>query len=487
MAKYVPIAFAAGWLVFGDWLGGLCLAVLALVWISLPAEEGPPVLALAATMQWTQVTIGYFYHSVTGRQLEATIRADYRTMVLIGLGCVVALVAGLVAGRRIVDRFPAKTTVRPANALTFKVLVLVYVVFTVVLGSIILSNYDFGGFQMALVALSYLRLGLLYLLFRRFVKRERWSMIVGLLAVEIVMGITGFYAGFREPLIMAALAFLEFFDSRNLRHWATIGLLGVVATSLGVIWIGVRVPYRERFVEDEKFKDNRAARIDALQTAVGLWANQSHEDLMIDCDGFVQRMWTIYYPALVLDRVPSVLPHTDGQLMLDTLKFTFEPRIFFPNKPYIQSDSQMVRKYSGVMVSGEESDTDIAFGYAAESYIDFGIPLMFVPSFIWALFIGVACSLIFREYHHRDMAVAVVTVIGWFSLYLFERSWTKTFGFGGTLLIYAGGLCYILDRLWYEKFKNLYLGGLDADGEVVGGVEVSDAMPIHLQPQTHTK
>ena len=112
---------------------------------------------------------------------------------------------------------------------------------------------------------------------------------------------------------------------------------------------------------------------------------------------------------------------------------------------------------------------------------------MFVPMFLWALFIGAACELVFREYHHRDMAVSVVTVIGWFTLYLFERSWTKNIGFGGSLLIYAGGLCYVLDRLWFEKFKNLYAGGeLDVDVESSGDAdELAAALP--LQPQRHSK
>jgi hypothetical protein len=310
--------------------------------------------------------------------------------------------------------------------------------------------------------------------------------MVGLvLSVEVVMGITGFYAGFREPLIMAALAFLEVFDKKNVRHWVSLAALGVTMAAIGIIWIGVRVPYRQRFAEDLKFQNDRSARIDALQDSVNEWANQSRENKLGDVDKFVDRMWTIYYPALVLDRVPAVLAHTDGQLMLDTLKFTFEPRILFPDKPLIESDSQMVRKYAGVMVAGEEKDTDIAFGYAAESYIDFGVPVMFAPLLIWALFIGVACSLIFREYHHRDMAIAVVTVIGWFSLYLFERSWTKTIGIGGTLLIYAGGLCWVLDRLWYEKFKNIYIGALDPDGEMV---ETPAPAPLlQLRPQPHSK
>jgi len=487
MKKIVPIAAAAGWLFFGDWLAAAALATLALAWVMLPAEEGPPVLALAATMQWVSVTIGYFYNLISGRPLDAIIRTDYRNMVLIGLGCVLTMIFGLALGRSVVERMRPPQGIRPAHALTFKTLMFVYVFFTAAVSLFRVTDVDMGGLAMAVVALTYLRLGLVYLIFRRMVGRGEWYYIAGLLIVEIVLGISGFYAGFRDPLIMAALAFLEYFDRRKIRHWLAVSTLGAAMVTLGIVWIGVRVEYRGRFMEDSRFADNRSARIDLLRDSVNKWLTQSSTAFWDNVDAFVGRMWTIYYPALAVDRVPSVLPHTDGKMMADTLRFVFEPRIFFPDKPYIQSDSQLVRKYSGVMVAGEEQNTEIAFGYAAESYIDYGVPGMFVPAFIWAIFIGIALTLIFREYHHRDMAVSVATVIGWVSLYLFERSWAKTIGYGGTLLIYAGGLCYILDRLWYEKFKNLYAGGaLDADGELVDSA--SEAAPsLRFHPQAHTK
>jgi hypothetical protein len=429
------------------------------------------------------VTIGFFYVLVTGRPLEATIRSDYRTMVALGLGCVAVTVLGLMVGRALIARMRPPQGMRPAHALTFKTLMIVYVVFTASLSAYRLTDYDLGGFAMAVVALSYLRLGLVYLIFRRMVDRGQWHYIAGLLGVEIVLGITGFYAGFREPLIMAALAFLEHFDRRKVRHWVSIGTLGAVMVLLGVVWIGVRVEYRSEYMDNERFSNNRSARVDMLRDAIGRWSAQSSAELWNDVDAFVDRMWTIYYPALAVERVPSILPHTGGKLMADTLRFVFQPRIFFPDKPYIMSDSQMVRKYSGIAVAGEQQNTDIAFGYAAESYLDYGVPGMFVPAFIWALFIGVAVELIFREYHHRDMAISVVTVIGWVSLYLFERSWAKTIGYGGSLLIYAGGLCYVLDRLWYEKFKKLYdAGSTDDDGEIV---QTASSLP--LQPQTFSK
>jgi thiamine transporter ThiT len=296
--------------------------------------------------------------------------------------------------------------------------------------------------------------------FRRLVADSEWHFVAGLLVLEIVLGITGYYAGFREPLIMAALAFLEFFDRRNVRQWITITLLMVFMAVLGIAWMGVRVEYRARFTTDEKFDSNRSARIDLLRASMADWAGQSRSEMFRNIDAFVERMWTIYYPALAVSRVPSVLPHTNGQLMAESLQYVFEPRLFFPDKPDIKSDSEMVRKYSGVWVAGEDQLTDIAFGYAAESYIDFGIPMMFVPMFVWSAFIGLAIASILRVFRHRDIAVAVSTVIAWLSLYLFERSWAKTIGLTGTLLIYAGGLCYLLDLLWFQKFRNVYVSDL---------------------------
>src|SRR6185369_13223550 len=102
MTKFVLLAGAAGWLLSGDWLLGACLVVLALGWVILQPDEGPPVIALAFSMQWVAVCVGLFYYAVTERPLDATIHSDYRTMVLIGLGVLVATMAGLYIGRKLV-------------------------------------------------------------------------------------------------------------------------------------------------------------------------------------------------------------------------------------------------------------------------------------------------------------------------------------------------------------------------------------------------
>jgi hypothetical protein len=276
---------------------------------------------------------------------------------------------------------------------------------------------------------------------------------------------------------MAVLAFLERFDRRNVTHWVSLGVLCTAMAVLGVTWVSVRVNYRERYLADEAFAQNRGARFDSITAAAKQWTAQDKSQFYDNIDAFIDRLWAIYYPALAVARVPDVIPHTDGRLMADTLKFTFMPRVFFPDKPEIGSDSDLVRRYSGVWVAGANEDTDIAFGYAAESYIDYGVPLMFLPVFIWGTFMGICYAGMFKYFRHRDIAVSVTTVICWLTLYLFERSWAKTIGLGGTLMIYVGSLSFVLDRLWFEKFRTVYVDQL-ADAEE----QLADAPPLQFQP-----
>jgi NhaP-type Na+/H+ and K+/H+ antiporter len=100
-----------------------------------------------------------------------------------------------------------------------------------------------------------------------------------------------------------------------------------------------------------------------------------------------------------------------------------------------------------VWVAGPEENTSIAFGYAAESYVDFGVPLMFLPILIYGLLMGLAFQWWLRLIRIRELAIPLVVVMFWLALYLFERSWAKTLGGAGTLMIYLGGATYLVDRL----------------------------------------
>jgi hypothetical protein len=266
-----------------------------------------------------------------------------------------------------------------------------------------------------------------------------------LLAFEVVLGFTGYFSGFKEPMLLAALAMLEAFDTRRTSHWVFGGTLFATLAFACVMWMGVRSEFRQD-LDGDLGASSRSERLARMQALVTDWLGQRNDRAIDDLDRLVDRAWPIYYPALAIARVPTVLPYTDGELMSATITHLMTPRILFPNKPDLPSDSEMVRQYSGVYVAGPERNTSIAFGYAAESYIDFGTPLMFVPVLVFGVIMGAAYRWFLRVIAHRELAISLVTCIFWVNLYLFERSWAKTLGFAFTMMIYLGLVAYIVDR-----------------------------------------
>jgi hypothetical protein len=78
--------------------------------------------------------------------------------------------------------------------------------------------------------------------------------------------------------------------------------------------------------------------------------------------------------------------------------------------------------------------------------VDFGVPVMFVPVLIFGVFMGAIYEWFLRTLQHRELAITLVTVVFWLSLYLFERSWARTLGLSLTMMVYLGGLSFLVDR-----------------------------------------
>src|SRR5262245_2405215 len=410
------------------------------------------VMQAAFAFQWLQTTLGVFYLDFTGREVPAIYSSDYRTMVYIALGCCVALSAGIGVGMMMFDA-PDPEEERPGFALSFGLLIVAYVITTSLEGTLNTMAGDYPSLRQIIVTADTARLGVLFLVLRRLLHPvPRWALVVLLVGFEIVLGLTGFFAGFREPIVLAALATLEIFDKRNVRHWLLLGGASVCTMALGLLWMGIRTEYRRDYVDLDNFEVSRSTRFRNLESLTSAWLRTDADTMWYTADKLVERMWTIYYPALAIARVPSHVPHTNGEILSAALVHIVTPRVVFPGKPELQSDSEKVRKYSGVMVAGAEKNTSIAFGYAAEGYVDFGLPWMFLPVLVFGVAIG-GCYALFRNLiWYRDLWVAFATVTFWISLYLFERSWATMLGVSLGMMIYLGIPIVLLDRLLLMRF-----------------------------------
>jgi len=436
-----------------DWIAGIAIAILAAAWFALRSPGRPPILALAFTFQWVQVTAGIFYVALTGRELPAMYLSEYRPMVMIGLGCLVVLVVGLRLGQSLVTSADdALSDAQSHTALPWSLLVVSYLGLTAATGAIQEFAWEVPALTQAILALTLARLALLFVMMRRLIRpRLRWGWIAVIVLGETLLGFTGYFAGFREPLMLAVVAILEVFDSRQVRHWIALSALVIIMGAAGTTWMAVRGEYR-RNLEDE-VSASRADRLQSIMSLSSAWLQTDVDGFFDTMDAFVDRLWAIYYPALAVARVPNLVPHEDGRILLDAIVHIFTPRALFPDKGILRSDSDMVRYYSGVRVAGMEEGTSIAFGYAAESYVDFGIPWMFLPVLAYGVLLGAVYRWLSKTVRNGELSVAIVTVVLWQALYSFERSWARHLGLFFTLFLVLGGVAILLDRMVLEPYR----------------------------------
>jgi len=217
-----------------QWLMAGSLPVLWAIWRFLRLEGGPPVLAFALTYHWGQNVVGLFYSAITGRRPLGMDAELYGQMVIISLVCVGILVGGIVMGDAVVARMMKPRPTREI-ALSWASLLVFYFALLVFRGT--LRDYAWNvsaGLTQGVLAITYVRFALFYLILRRLVYLRRWAYASGFVLLELTLGMIGYFAEFREPLFIAVVVVAEQFDYRRASHWISLSTVGVVSSSLGV-------------------------------------------------------------------------------------------------------------------------------------------------------------------------------------------------------------------------------------------------------------
>jgi hypothetical protein len=430
-------------LLVDDAVASVGLAVLFLGWKYLSREPGPPIVAAAFTMQWLQVMVALVYFAISTRKIGELRESDYGPMVFIGLASIAVLFGGVyfAAG------FPRFKMFREGKQrlLPWSTNRIAVVYLSTVAGSGILQElaWSASGLTQPLLVLSRVRYVLLYLLVTRLIKvRVQWPWIVGLLVAELMLGFSGFFAEFREPLVIVAIAVLGGMDRRRTRPWVIVGSLAVLGVLSAVIWTGIKPIIRK----DYTAVVSRAERLETALAVTGATFTLGGSEWKQHSDWMISRIWAIYFPALALKRVPSIVPHQNGAILWGAVQNVLTPRLFFPDKAVLPSQSDEVRKYAGVWVAGRETNTSYAFGYAAESYVDFGVPLMFLPILLWGLMVGFAYRWLRNHIRYDELRTGVTIVIVWSTLGAYESSWVMMIGPTLTILAVLGGGAILVDK-----------------------------------------
>jgi hypothetical protein len=432
----------------GDWivLPGMILGWM--FWRGLPSDrDAPPGLHFAFSYHLLQIIGGVFYTALTGRFLMTHTAPQYHLMMVLAVACLFCIFVGFLAGDRMmaVKRPPMPHVELDAGLVQ---LIGLYAAALLSSDTLVIFQGRYPAFGQALVAISAVQLGLYYLVVRRLFHERRHVLVVLFVAFETVRGFTGFYSGFKEPLILALIAGMETFQPKRFSHWVLTGSLVVAMLWLSIVWLGIRGEIRRDFAT----LGSARTPFERLEFAYGEfreWWQLEREYKMYDADALAERVWDVYYTALALDRVPTVLPHENGALLSAAFQHVLTPRFLNPNKPDLRSESEDVIRYAGVQVAGRQEGTTIAFGYVIQSYIDFGIPWMVLPSLGFGVFLGVTYRFFMTTIRHQEILVAVLAIAFWGNILPYNVAWAKMFGKLLTALVYVGGPAIVLDHVLY--------------------------------------
>ena len=371
--------------------GLTAVSILVLpVFIRLLWRRGePPVLLFAVSFQWTQVTAKVFHADYVGREVSAMAGKPYVELAIwLGLIGLLVLAVGIRLGMSRLGSPSMERVYRQVRRFSVDRVFIAYLI-AVFLGGVV-ENYAWvisglAQILLAAVAVKWVFFFLLgYLVLQR--KEKRYYFAVAFF-YELIAGI-GYFAGFKTVFFVAAIVVLAVRPRLNLRT----GLLGTVMVALllvlGAGWMTIRGEYRAYLNQGTGQQVVRVSRTQQLSKLVALSSEIRAEDLIGSTELVFERLAYVNFFAAAMDYVPRRRPHEGGALWGKSIQHVLMPRLFFPDKPALPSDSELTMQYTGMTLASGAQGTSVSMGYMAESYIDFGVYGMFVPVFLLGMLWG---------------------------------------------------------------------------------------------------
>jgi hypothetical protein len=421
----IPLAISGPNSVLGLYAITVLAFGLRLLW--RPGE--PPILAFIFFWQWMQSATGALY----GNAIDVPIadlhfyrgRHEFASGLMLTGVLVLAFAMRAAAGTPRFDlhaRIKALVLARP-----FRFWVRIYAttwVFSAVCEAIAPFS---GGLRLPFLTMSDFKwAGFVLLTFAAFTSpnpsaRTVWGWVF---LIEFLLAIGGFFASFKEVFFYALFGLAASSVRFGPRILITGAVLAVTMLVFGVVWTGVKGEYRA-FVNTgtgyQVVLVDHGERVARLGQLIG---NLDELALRNAIDQLVSRvMYHIFFGAAA-DRVPSLQPHSNGEIWGEAIIRPLMPRLLFPNKRAVL-DSDLTNQYTGLGVATAAQGTTISLGYMTEAYIDFGMILMFFPIAVLGAGVGVFYRWLLHQPDYKGVVGACVAPFALMPAHLAETSILK--------------------------------------------------------------
>jgi hypothetical protein len=372
--------------------GALLLYILKIFWRS----NEPKHLLVNLLLYWAVVAILIPYADLTNKPLNELVRygkSDIRLASWIGLFALTFYLLGIQIQIKNVKRVHEESLFNLLRGYDSNRILFLYVVISLLSDTLNSSIIHIPGGQL-LLAVSFLKWVLLtFLIIHTLVVPNNKNLVVFIFIAEVLLSFSGFWAAFKDYVLVALGAYLIFIPKLNLRTYFLLFTVFVFSLLLAVIWTFSKGEYRNYLTGGERsqviVKQDNIGNINKFYEIVqtNFSSENFSENFFIGLENLIYRVSYVEFLAMTIKQVPTYLPHEEGVLLINAVEHVVKPRILFTDKKSIY-DSELTSKYTGVQFSGAEQGASFSLGTVAESYIDFGKYYMFIPIIFFGLWVG---------------------------------------------------------------------------------------------------
>lgn len=383
--------------------------VIKLVW----RKNEPPIFVLIVTFHWLQINTKVFHADIIGESVQniafslSTDTAIY--MSLIGL---LALSIGINIITRNINFIAKDKLILRGSELSLKKLFIIYILFEIV--SILVPAI--GSIIPALASIFHNVAGLkaifIFLIFLISFIQKKHAFLIIILVIETIQGFSGFFSSYKAVYFLLILAYFTINTKISLKQIVKVLPLFVFLFSLTILWTAIKMDYRQIVSQGDSTQNVSVSVEKQYDTYVNLLSALDKNKIIFSLETLAYRLAYVDIFGQTIDYVPKNRSYEYGMLWLGSIQNIFMPRILFPDKAALH-DSERTNKYTGWGYTGADKGNSVSMGYFAESYVDFGLYMMWFPIFL----LGSLYGLIYKYFIRKEKYILLAYAFSVFVLY----------------------------------------------------------------------
>lgn len=410
----------------------LCFATLGAILGILWKFHRPGIVVFAFVLQWLQVIAYVIWMDIRGKPMDfLSNNAPFALLAsCVGLFIMASVIS---IGINKLPIYSSEEFVKQANLVNKRKILGLYLFSTLFFSSIGFVFGNTSGLAQVLVTVSLLKwIFFIWYGIIVWVSKKNRVILILILAYEFTTGLYSYFSSFKEVLFYTIIVSLTFIKQITFRQFMNFLVIAISLLIIFVTWTAIKGGYRQFLNQGTRQQSVNVSKSEAFSKIGENLQNISWKQYQLSMNVALYRIQYVYHLAIVMDRIPAVMPHENGRLWWENVSFVFTPRILFPEKS-IYEPTKKTNKYTGFKYSGLQKGAAFSLGYFADSYVDFGYIGMFLPLISLALFV----SFIYRTFYNMNQlnlffrfAIINVTLYNFISfeadgLFLFGRLLTN--------------------------------------------------------------